>query len=68
MLQGHSDAWAEGFLRAVVVKLKRERNTGGGGVNGIKPWATAERRCERYHVHDVWAPSCEGVDRVVKGE
>ena len=54
----HPDSWHEKFLRRLVVKLK-EREEGKEG-----PWVDRRTRCERYHVHDMWAPvemcACKG--------
>ena len=52
----HADQWDERFLREVVVKLKREKAKGDKA-----PWRNRFSACKRYHVHDEWAPVCNGV-------
>jgi len=56
LIDTHPDSWDERFLRLLVGKLKgRERERGVGA-----PWVEGGERCRRYHVHDAWAPRCEG--------
>lgn len=52
LIESHPDSWDESFLRQLVGKLKRREG------EGEAPWREARRRCERYHVHDEWAPKC----------
>ena len=54
------DSWDEGFLRELVGRLKRKGKE-------AAPWRDNEERCRKYHEHDRWAPTCEGV-AVVKEE
>ena len=60
LIAEHADQWDERFLREVVVKLKREMMKGDKA-----PWRERGRACRRYHMHDEWAPMCEGI---AKGE
>lgn len=62
LIDTHPDSWDERFLRLLVGKLK-ERDW----ERGMKaPWVEVGERCRRYHVHDAWAPRCEGA--VLEGE
>ena len=54
------DSWDEGFLRELVGRLKRKGKE-------AAPWRDNEERCRKYHEHDRWAPTCEGV-RILKEE
>lgn len=57
LIDTHPDSWDERFLRLLVGRLKeRDRERGMGA-----PWVGVRERCRRYHVHDAWAPRCEGV-------
>ena len=53
VLETHPDSWEEGFLRELVVRLKRMNGGHGSGSGGKEeaPWREVGRRCERYHEH-----------------
>ena len=52
VLETHPDSWEEGFLRELVVRLKRMNGgSGSGGGKEEAPWRERGRRCERYHEH-----------------
>lgn len=53
LIESHPDCWDENFLRGLCGKLKRREG------EGEAPWRDARMRCERYHVHDDWAPVCQ---------
>ncbi|MCJ1273229.1 hypothetical protein MMC21_001019 [Puttea exsequens] len=57
LIETHPDSWDEGFLRLLFGRLKRKDG------EGEAPWREEGRRCERYHKHDGWAPSCGGLGR-----
>lgn len=57
LINTHPDSWDERFLRSLVGKLKERDWEMGMGA----PWVKLGERCRRYHVHDAWAPRCEGV-------
>ena len=48
VLETHPDSWNEGFLRELVVRLKRMPTD---GKSFGAPWRSQESRCERYHEH-----------------
>lgn len=58
LIDTHPDSWDERFLRCLVGRLKGNGGEKGGG-SGV-PWVGRAERCRRYHVHDGWAPGCEG--------
>lgn len=58
LVEGHEDSWDEGFLRRLVGGLKRKGDAKREENGGEAPWRVGWRRCERYHVHDGWAPGC----------
>ena len=49
VLETHPDSWCEGFLRELVVRLKRM--PGEGAKSAGAPWRAHATRCERYHEH-----------------
>ena len=49
VLETHPDSWNEGFLRELVVRLKRMPTDGGKPAGA--PWRSQGSRCERYHEH-----------------
>ncbi|KAG8532768.1 uncharacterized protein KY384_002646 [Bacidia gigantensis] len=55
LIAEHQDQWDEKFMREVIVKLKREK-----AKSERPPWRDRQAACKRYHVHDEWAPACEG--------
>lgn len=55
LITTHPDSWDERFLRMLVCRLKEKDR------EGVPPWVEKRTRCKRLHVHDQWAPICEGL-------